>query len=367
MKKLLLKRLLFILPGVAAYIMTKYAQHNPDWTEKVYNQSWYPVISNAVGFLPSRVDFSVAEWLVVLFLLFCFGYIGYYVRKVILGKERRGMIAYRGLAGGAAIFSIMYFWYTVLGGLNYHRYSFTHYIGYSVEQYGEGELEQLCKSLADDLNRVRKQLGEDIDLFTPGQEDFNYYAKRSVVAIQMLAGQYPVLYRSLYSTPKPVLLSNLMSYAGIVGIFFPFTLESNINVNVPFFILPMTMAHELAHQCGFMREDEANFIAYLACKQLDDPKMLYSGLFLAFDHSISTLERVNPEMASEIMSGLSQKVQRDITQHEQYWTRHESIITNISTTVNDMYLKVNKQTDGVDGYARMVDLLLAEQRAATGQ
>ena len=58
-----------------------------------------------------------------------------------------------------------------------------------------------------------------------------------------------------------------MSYANIGGMFFPFTMESNINVDNPFFVVPWTMAHELAHQCGFMREDEANFIAYLACKE----------------------------------------------------------------------------------------------------
>lgn len=184
--------------------------------------------------------------------------------------------------------------------------------------------------------------------------------------MQMLAEKHPVLDRSLYSAPKPVAMSRIMSYAGISGVFFPFTLESNINVNEPFFMFPVTMAHELAHQCGFMQEDEANFIAYLACKQLDDPTMLYSGLFLAFKHSISALEEINPELAAEITSSLSQAVLRDILQNEQYLARYEGIISNISNTVNDLYLKTNNQADGVDSYARMVDLLLAEQRASAG-
>lgn len=367
MKKFLLKRLLFILLGVAAYIVTKYAQYNPHWTEQVYSQSVYPVLSTAVGFLPSLVGFSAAEWLVALFLLFCLGYIVYYVRKVIISKDGRGMAAYRGVAGATAIFCMMYFVSTALGGLNYHRYTFTYYTGYYVEQSSVEELEQLCTSLAGDIGRVREQLGEDTDLFAPGPVDFDYYAQRSVLAMQMLAEQYPTLDRSLYSTPKPVVMSELMSHAGIVGVFFPFTLESNINVNVPFFRLPATMAHELAHQCGFMREDEANFIAYLACKRLDEPMILYSGLFLAFDHSISALEEVDPELASEIMSGLSQAVLRDMVQREQFWTQYEGIISNVSNIVNDIYLKVNNQMDGVYSYYRMVDLLLAEQRAAVGQ
>ena len=115
MKKFLLKRLLFILSGVTAYIVTKYAQYNPDWTEQVYSRSVYPVLSAAVGFLPSLVGFSVTEWLVVLFLLFCLGYIVYYVGKVIKSKEGRGMTAYRGMAEAAAIFCIVYFVFTAIG------------------------------------------------------------------------------------------------------------------------------------------------------------------------------------------------------------------------------------------------------------
>jgi hypothetical protein len=367
MKKFLLKRLLFLPLGLIAYIVTKYAQYNPDWTEQVYSRSMYPVLAAVVGFLPSLVGFSVAEWLAVLFLLFCLGYIVYYVRKIVVSKGARGMAAYRGVAGAAAIFCMVYFAFTALCGLNYHRYTFTHYTGYYAEQSSVEELGQLCTSLAGDLGRVREQLGEDTDLFAAGPGDFDYYAQRSVLAMQMLAAQYPALDMPLYSTPKPVAASELMSHTRISGVFFPFTMESNINAKAPFFTLPSVMTHELAHQCGFMREDEAHFIAYLACKQPDEPLMLYSGLFLAFDYSIFALYSVDPELASEIMSGLPQAVRHDMAQLKQYWSRYEGRISRISNAVNDTYLKVNNQTDGVHGYGRMVDLLLAEQRAAAGQ
>lgn len=67
MKKLLLKRLLFILFGVAVYILTKYeyAQNHQDWAEQ-YSRSVYPVLSNVVGLLPSLVESSVSEWMIVL-------------------------------------------------------------------------------------------------------------------------------------------------------------------------------------------------------------------------------------------------------------------------------------------------------------
>lgn len=367
MKRLLPKRLLFVLPGIVAYMVTLYAQRNPDWTERVYSQSVYPVLSSIMGFLPSLVRISLTEWLILLFALLCLGYLVYYIRKVVVGGgergEGRGIVLYRGLVGAVAIFSMLYFVFTALCGLNYYRHTFASYTGYAVEQSSVAELERLCTSLADDMGQARTQLGKEADLSASASEDFDYYAEHSVSAIRMLAERYPVLERPLYSEPKPVLASGLMSDTGIAGMFFPFTLESNINDDPPLFTLPSTMAHELAHQCGFMREDEANFIAYLACRRSDDPLMRYSGLYLAFTYSISALQGADPTAASDILSSLPPAVRRDRDENARFWDQHEGLVNEASQAVNDTYLKANNQTDGVSSYGRMVDLLLAEQRA----
>lgn len=344
-----------------AYILNKYAQNHRDWAEQ-YSRSVYPVLSDAVGFLPSLVKFSVGEWLVVLVLLLLLLYIVYYVRKAIISKGSCWMEVYRGVLGIIAMGSMIYFCFTVSSGLNYHRDSFLSYSEYHEEKYSVEELAELCQSLADDLGLVRAELGDDTDLLVQAPDDFDYYAQHAVVSLQMLSKQYPVLERSLYSPPKPVVMSKLMSRAGIQGIFCPFTLEANINVDMPDFMIPVAMTHELAHQCGFMQEDEAGFISYLACTQQDEPMTLYSGLFLAFDYSISALEKVDPDKALEIKSSLSQQVQHDRMQNEQYWGKYKGIISNVSTRVNDAYLKANNQTDGVNSYNKMVNLLLAEQR-----
>ena len=43
--------------------------------------------------------------------------------------------------------------------------------------------------------------------------------------------------------------------------------------------------------------------------------------------------------------------------------QYEGPIQDISNAANDTYLKANDQADGMRSYGRMVDLLLAEQRA----
>lgn len=144
--------------------------------------------------------------------------------------------------------------------------------------------------------------------------------------------------------------------------YFPFTVESNINTDGPFFTIPATMGHELAHQCGFMREDEANFIGYLACKNAADPVTRYSGYSLAYDYAISALSRADADAAQAIAATLSPAVQEDRRQRAAHLQQFAGPVAQLSNSVNNAYLKANQQHDGTQSYGRMVDLLLAEAR-----
>ena len=153
-----------------------------------------------------------------------------------------------------------------------------------------------------------------------------------------------------------------MSYADIAGMYFPFTVESNINVDGPFFTIPATMGHEMAHQCGFMREDEANFIGYLACKDASDPLTRYSGYSLAYDYALSALVKADRDTAVAVNDGLSEEVKADRRARAEYLKHFEGPVAEASNAANNAYLKANQQQDGTRSYGRMVDLLLAEAR-----
>ncbi len=360
MKKCRIKELLLMLPLVIAYILTKYAQYNPDWTEQISSLRVYPILSTIVGFLPSKFSFSLAELIVIIVLIISVIYIIFNLHKFLVSKGSRRAIVCRGIMLFAIIFSSIYFLFTILCGLNYYRYTFTTYINYDIEEVNVDELEYLCFSLANELVSVRAELDGNIYVLDP--KDFEFYANESVMNMQSLSGKYPVLYRNFYSAPKPIYMSKIMSYSGITGMFFPFTTEANVNVDVPFFSIPATMVHELAHQCGFMREDEANFIAYLGCKESDNMLVQYSGLYLAFSYSINELKKIDENLADKVLDSLSTEVLEDMAYSREYWSQHRGIISSVSSSINNTYLKANNQNDGVYSYNRMVQLLLAEQR-----
>ncbi|MBR7099038.1 MAG: DUF3810 domain-containing protein [Clostridia bacterium] len=92
-----------------------------------------------------------------------------------------------------------------------------------------------------------------------------------------------------YSRVKPVMLSRPMSYTHITGVYSFFTGEANINVHFPDYTVPFTAAHELAHQRGVAREDEANMIAFLVCMESEDAYIRYSALLSVYEYVASAL------------------------------------------------------------------------------
>ena len=54
-------------------------------------------------------------------------------------------------------------------------------------------------------------------------------------------------------------------------------MEANYNDVMYIMNKPDTFCHELAHLRGYIYEDEANFIGYLACVESEDAFFQYAG------------------------------------------------------------------------------------------
>ena len=93
---------------------------------------------------------------------------------------------------------------------------------------------------------------------------FGKWGKNGQNAMKGLANEYPQ-FKSWYPYPKPLIHPRLLSVQQLTGVYSPFTVEANYNSEIPAYNIPHTICHELSHLKGYMREDEANFIGYLAC------------------------------------------------------------------------------------------------------
>jgi len=163
----------------------------------------------------------------------------------------------------------------------------------------------------------------------------------------------------LYSRVKPVILSEPMTYTHIAGVYSFFTGEANVNTNFPDYTIPFTVAHELAHQRGIAREDEANFVAFLVCKESDDPYIRYSGYLNLFEYVSSALYSADQELYAKVASTLNTDVRYELMAYSKFFDKYrDSVAADVSGAVNDAYLKL-QGTEGTRSYGLVVDLAVA--------
>ncbi len=364
MKRLLnYKRIFLLLLTPISLLLIYLARMSSYFSEEIYARHIYKWISQLVSSITGLFPFSVAELLVILlpFVILILGI--RFILRMILDKENRREHLLKGILNVLCTASTLLFLFTIMAGINYYRNPFATYSNLEIRESSVEELNALAHSLMVEANELRAQATatDEQGVFRLSVNDFTL-AKLAREAYQLLAEDYPVLSGS-YGAPKPIFLSRLMSQTEITGIFFPFTMEANVNVDVPDYSIPVTMLHEQAHQRGFMREDEANFIAYLAGMKSDHVDLNYSSTMLALIIAGNALYEQSPERYFELRGGYSDDVVRDIRANSEYWQQYEdTVVSTVSNKINDTYLKANAQTDGVKSYGRMLDLLLAIYR-----
>lgn len=177
----------------------------------------------------------------------------------------------------------------------------------------------------------------------------------------VLAREYPALgiHPSFYSRVKGVAISDLMAQAHLLGIYTCFSGESNVNTLAPGYTLPFTVAHEFAHQRGIIREDEANFVAFLVCARSSDRYVRYSGYTNLFEYVASALYRTDAQIYRELLSDTDKRLRAEIAAYSRYYRKYrDSAVGTVYEKFNDAYLKLNG-TPGTVSYSLVSTLAVA--------
>ncbi|MDR2932723.1 MAG: DUF3810 domain-containing protein [Oscillospiraceae bacterium] len=366
MKILKYKRIFFLAAAPLAYLLSYLAALRPDVTDRVYSRNIYPTLSGILGRITGWLPFSLTEILLYILVITITVYFLYQIRMFIPGSGSRKKRLIKVVLNVLVALSVWYAIFMLLCGLNYHRLTFTNHSGLFVRDSSVDELAALCGELVSQANDLREFVALDDDGVMVSSFSSHYQcAAYAGEAFENLADHYPIL-KGYAPRPKPVLMSRMMSYLNITGIYVPFTFEANVNIDTVDYNIPSSMMHELAHFKGFMREDEANFISYLACSASGHADFEYSGTLLALIHTSNALRSSDQDIYREIMGPLSEGVWADFAANRAYWRQFEGPVSEVSTAVNNTYLRVNRQSDGVKSYGRMVDLLLADYRLRHG-
>jgi hypothetical protein len=313
----------------------------PKVVEQYYSNSINKFTREVLSSVTSIFTFSVAEFLVFFLIIMLL----ILLITLIIKIKKGGFFGQ--LLNVIVYLSVLYVLFMLLWGFNYNRLSFDKIAGLKIQKSSENELYNLCDSLIKRANTLRTEVKENSQgvMIIPG--GYKNVLQRVIKGYERASVIYPEL-SGKYGPPKPILISKQMCYTGITGIYMPYTGEPNVNISTPAFEVAFTAAHEMAHQRGFAREDEANYIAYLVCTTHPDTDFQYSGTIIALINSMNALANSNIADYNLLTAKYSMGVRRDLIYDDNFWSKYEGNVEKITDNVNNSYLKSNGQKEGVE-------------------
>ena len=303
------------------------------------------------AYLTNIIPFSLAEFIIILSPLLIFLVI------------RHGLIYYSDCWRDVGIFCISIF---SVAAVVFSSFTLSFAAGYRGSTLADKlELEEVeinGETLYQTALYLSNMAADEIDKIGFGEDDlsvmpYNYNELNSKLldAYDKACEKYTFI-QKLHSKVKPVMLSDLMSYTHITGVYTFFTGEANINIAFPDYTIPFTAAHELAHQRGIAREDEANFIAFLVCTESDDPYIRYSGYLYIFNYVASALYETDYELFSEAYYSLPMDIRLERVAYSKFFDKYrDSVASDVSDKVNDTFLTI-QGTQGTISYNMVTDL-----------
>ena len=245
--------------------------------------------------------------------------------------------------------------FLALWGLNYQRMPLAETLAFDRTPTRAGELESIGLQIVSGVNSNYDLARGTSERPAPLARDAIYKAVEQAFQNEALLGAAS---HGVFSDPKPLALSRLTSWAGVSGFYIPFTGEVTFNADVPAFDLPMAIAHHKAHQRGYAREDEANFIGYIVCVNSTEPYVRYSGYLYGLK-VLEMLSKGNVDRYNDLLSRIGEGPKADRRERTQFWERMKSsVLGPASRRIFSAYLRVNRVPGGVKNYDEDVPLII---------
>lgn len=347
------KSLVFTLGLVVIAVLIHIYSNDSTRVENQYSTHIYPffskILRHVFGWLPFSIGDiiygSVILWLIV---------------KLVKGTRRifKRQATLRGTASSAGkglrILLVVYIIFNLFWGINYNRLGIAHQLQLKMEKYKPEDLQRINSLLVEKVNASKMALVN---------QNFQYPSKRQLFSkVQDAYKEAEKIYPFLQYHPvslKPSLWSWFGNYMGFTGYYDPFTGEAQVNTLVPKFLQPFTTCHEVAHQLGYAKEMEANFVGYLSATASKDSLLLYSVYLDLFMYSNRNLFATDSAAAESYRQKLAPAVADDLKEWRKFSKEHKSPIEPIFKWIYGKYLEGNQQPQGVLSYDEVTGFIIA--------
>ncbi|MGB3592504.1 MAG: DUF3810 domain-containing protein [Nonlabens sp.] len=348
-------RRLLVFVALLVLQLVGYAQlrNFPEIVEQFYSTGIYPYIGKTYRWLFGWIPFSVGDIAYIIA-------IGLSLRWLWISRWGIITLSRKRFSQLFLTLNIVIFLFNLSWGFNYYRQPL-HQVLELGSDYTTEELIATIEYYTDSSNRLHEQLQQVDSLpvrFTRTQDQLFELAPD---AFKKLEAIYPELDYG-ESSIKKSLLTYPLSYMGYGGYLNPFTGEAQVNANIEFYKAPVLILHEMSHQLGFAKENEANFIAIITGKAHSDLYFNYSASIFALRYCLNDLYRRDPAQYKLATIKLRPGIMANYKELQEFWQAYEGVIEDVSQVTYNTYLKANNQPGGIKTYSYVVALLVNHQR-----
>jgi len=316
----------------------------PEAVETYYSNLLYPIISSAQRLVSSIFPFAIGDLLYALLTIFALRQLVLFITKRQKTKKDYLFFGKKSLH----FILIIYISFKLLWGLNYSRPRINTQLKISDKAYQKEQLLNLNTFFIEKLNSLGKSIDTNqTELTTKELKNI------AITAYNTLAATKP-FFRYNYSSLKPVTSSWLTSKMGIEGYYNPLSGEANINDRLPNFVLPFVTCHEIAHQIGVAKEDEANLVGYLTAIHSSDARFQYSAYYNMLRYVLFEIRLKYPEDYNIIITQIPEDVLANFKIEREFWAKYNGAMSVYMGKTFDKILKLNNQQKGIKSYQDIV-------------
>lgn len=317
-----------------------------------YSTGMYPYISRFMRFLTGWLPFSLGDLLYLYACIWLVVKLFRFLKRLFRRKITKNYLLTTARKKLVLLLSI-YIIFMVLWGMNYARVGIAGQLHLDVRPYTTADLDTTLGIIKERLNKLsdsqsgRQALQNRPFLFSEGTK--TYWKEH--VPYPFMAMTNASVKRSMYG--------RLGNYLGFQGYYNPFTGEGQVNTTVPVFMRPNIVCHEMAHQAGYAKENEANFVGYLAGKRSPNPCFRYSVYFDMLLYGLLEMQVRDSVRTREFMKDVHPQVKADIKEWQEFQRKHKNPIEGIVMWFYGQYLKANSMPSGLSTYNEVVAWLIA--------
>ena len=349
------KVILLVVVLVICFIIRWYSSSQVR-VENGYANSFFPSFSGILRLLFGQIPFSVGDLLysfAIVWLAWKLALFFRYVLKRKSGAEYRKRFKLF-IYNTIIVLSVIYIIFNLFWGINYNRKGIASQLGLPEQKYTTEELREMNCLLLDKVNASKRSLLEHQTVYPGNKQLFD----KVELAYKNLAVEYPFLSYTPASI-KSSMWGWFGNYAGFTGYYNPFTGEAQLNTTIPKFLQPFTACHEVAHQIGYAKEMEANFVGYLAAKASPDTLLHYSVYLDLFTYANRNLFMNDSSSARRYAKDLDSSVKADILEWRKFNRQHQGKLEPMVRWAYGKYLQSNQQPNGISSYDEVTGFLIA--------